>query len=83
MATPKRRPVTARRNAAAAGREKVAAYRKRLRDQGLRPIQLWVPDTRSAAFRKAAHLQSALVGRSGQEADDQGFVDAASQWGDE
>ena len=24
---------------------RMAAYRRRLREQGLRPVQLWVPDT--------------------------------------
>ena len=30
-----------------ATRKKVSAHRARLRAQGLRPIQIWVPDTRS------------------------------------
>lgn len=38
-------------------------YRKRLRSQGLRPLQLWVPDTRSprfvAEFRRQARLVAA------------------------
>jgi len=32
-------------------RIKVREHRARLRDQGLRPIQIWVPDVRSPAFR--------------------------------
>lgn len=32
-------------------REKVRAHRERLRQQGLRPIQIWVPDVRSKAGR--------------------------------
>jgi hypothetical protein len=32
--------------------------RERLREQGLRPIQIWVPDVRSQAFRTEAHRQS-------------------------
>jgi len=30
---------------------KVQEHRKRLRKLGLRPIQIWVPDVRSKAFR--------------------------------
>jgi len=33
-----------------ASRQKVQAHRDRLRGQGLRPIQVWVPDTRSPKF---------------------------------
>ena len=31
-------------------RNKVRAHRQRLRQQGLRPIQIWVPDMRSPSF---------------------------------
>ncbi|WP_342029733.1 antitoxin MazE-like protein [Bosea vaviloviae] len=31
-------------------RVKVRDYRERLRSQGLRPIQIWVPDVRAASF---------------------------------
>ncbi|MEA2258759.1 MAG: hypothetical protein QOJ51_1584, partial [Acidobacteriaceae bacterium] len=34
---------------------KVREHRERLRKQGLRPIQIWVPDVRSRAFRSEAH----------------------------
>ena len=59
-------------------RDKVRAHRERLRKQGLRPIQIWVPDTRSPAFVKEAHLQSLAVARSAQAQDDQAFIDAVS-----
>ena len=64
-------------------RDKVRQHRERLRAQGLRPVQLWVPDTRSAAFRAEAHRQAALVANSPGEADDQAFVDAISEWPNE
>jgi hypothetical protein len=63
-------------------RDKVHAHRKRLRRQGLRPIQIWVPDVRSRAFAREAHRQSLLVARSAAERDDQAFVDAISEWSD-
>lgn len=59
-------------------RVKVQAYRERLRAQGLRPIQIWVPDVRSTAFRAAAHQQSLSVSTSAQASDDQAFIDAVS-----
>jgi len=64
-------------------REKVHAHRQRLRKQGLRPIQIWVPDVRSKAFAREAHRQSLAVARSPHAAEDQGFVDAISEWNDE
>lgn len=65
-------------------REKVREHRKRLREQGLRPIQIWVPDVRSEAFREEARRQSLAIASSPHEAEDQAFVDAISaEWGDE
>lgn len=66
--------------AAADGRERVRGYRQRLRQQGLRPIQIWVPDTRSPAFAAEAHRQSAAVAASPHEPEDQAFIDAVSDW---
>ena len=57
--------------------------RERLRAQGLRPIQIWVPDVRAAAFREQAHQQSQSVSASAQAHDDQAFIDALSDLGDE
>ena len=64
-------------------RVKVQEHRKRLREQGLRPIQIWVPDVRSPAFRAEAHRQSLLVAESTHASEDQAFIDAISDWNDE
>lgn len=61
-------------------RDKVRSHRARLRVQGLRPIQIWVPDTRSPKFAAEAHRQSRLIAESSHAADDQAFVDAISEW---
>lgn len=63
-------------------RDKVSAHRGRLRAQGLRPVQIWVPDTRSPAFAAKAHRQSIAVAQSPLAEDDQAFVDAISEWND-
>jgi antidote-toxin recognition MazE-like antitoxin len=60
-------------------RDKVSAHRARLRAQGLRPIQIWVPDVRSPQFIKEARRQSRLAARSPYAAADQAFVDAISE----
>jgi hypothetical protein len=59
-------------------RVKVRAYRDRLRAQGLRPLQIWVPDVRSAMFRLEAHRQSALIAASHHADEDQAFIDEVS-----
>ncbi len=63
-------------------RDKVRTYRQRMRARGLRPIQIWVPDTRTAAFRAQAHRQSLAVARSGLARADQDFIDAVSDLAD-
>jgi len=59
-------------------RVKVREHRERLRAQGLRPIQLWVPDVRSPAFREQARQQSRAVAASAHAGEDQAFIDAVS-----
>jgi Protein of unknown function (DUF3018) len=61
-------------------RTKVREHRQRLRRQGLRPIQIWVPDVRAPRFRKEAHRQSVAVAASAAARDDQAFIDAISDW---
>ena len=66
-----------------ATRVKVREHRERLRSQGLRPIQIWVPDVRAPSFRSEAHRQSLAVAESAHAHEDPAFVDAVSDWGDE
>jgi Antitoxin MazE-like len=61
-------------------RDRVRAHRDRLRAQGLRPLQIWVPDVRSPAFAAEAYRQSRAVAGSDVGAEDQDFVDAISDW---
>jgi hypothetical protein len=60
-------------------RDKVRAHRDRLRRQGLRPIQIWVPDVRSPGFAVEAHRQSLAVAKSPRAREDQAFIDAISE----
>ncbi len=53
-------------------------HRARLRKQGLRPIQIWVPDVRAPRFAREAHSQSRAIAESRHAAEDQAFVDAIS-----
>jgi hypothetical protein len=64
-------------------RVKVREHRERLRGQGLRPIQIWVPDVRAPVFRSEAHRQSMAVAASAHAHEDQAFIDEVSDWNDE
>ena len=61
-------------------RVKVQEHSQRLRAQGLRPIQIWVPDVRSPAFRAEAHRQSQAIAGSAHARRDRAFIDAVSDW---
>lgn len=63
-------------------RERVRSHRERLRAQGLRPIQMWVPDVRAAGFADEAHRQSVAVATTPHATDDQDFIDALGREAD-
>ncbi|MEF8822938.1 MAG: antitoxin MazE family protein [Desulfohalobiaceae bacterium] len=49
--------------------KRVRKHRESLRVSGLRPVQIWVPDTRREGFAKECRRQSRLVSRDPQEAE--------------
>ena len=60
-------------------RDKVRLHRERLRAQGLRPVQIWVPDVRARSFAAAARQQSKAVAASDLAKADEQFIDAVSE----
>ena len=74
--------MAAKPNKRRGSRDRVRTYRERMRARGLRPIQIWVPDTRTASFRDEAHRQSLAVARSRLARKDQDFIDAISDLGE-
>lgn len=60
------------------GAERVQRRRDKLRAAGLRPVQIWVPDTRASGFAQECERQARLV-RDNEEG--AGLVDAAA-WAD-
>ena len=60
-------------------RDKVRTHRAKLRAQGLRPVQLWVPDVRTPSFAAKARRQSLAVAHSARAKADQAFIDAVSE----
>lgn len=59
-------------------RERVQSHRNRLRASGLRPVQIWVPDTRRPNFAEECRRQSLLAAESDKaDKEMQGFMDEA------
>ena len=48
-------------SAASTSAQRVAKRRAALRAQGLRPIQIWVPDTRAPGFAEECARQAAIA----------------------
>jgi hypothetical protein len=60
--------------------QRVQKRREALRAQGLRPVQIWVPDTRDPKFRKALEEQGRRAAEAdARDTDLQEFVDAVLQ----
>lgn len=58
--------------------ERVQKHRDTLRAAGLRPVQIWVPDTRRPGFAAECRRQSALVAQADQsDTDLSDFMEAA------
>lgn len=61
-------------------RDKMRDHRASLRRKGLRPIQMWVTDTRTPAFKAEARRQSAAVGHSPEDAEVNAFIERVTDW---
>jgi len=58
--------------------ERVKKHREELKAQGLRPLQIWVPDTRKAGFKKECLRQSKLLLNDEHEHDTINWIGDAS-----
>ncbi len=47
-----------------AARKSVQRYRDRMRRSGLRPVQLWLPDTRARGFAEECRRQSLAAAKN-------------------
>ncbi len=61
-------------------RERMRAYRDRLRAQGLRPVTIWVPDLRSPAVREALREECQQIARSADERDVLAWIEGTAAW---
>ena len=57
-------------------KDKVKAHRERLRRQGLRPVQFWLPDVRTPEFAAEAKRQSLAAAASPYAKEDQDFIES-------
>jgi hypothetical protein len=53
-------------------------YRDRLRREGLRPVQVWVPDTRAPGFAEKVRKECQALNRSDREEGIMDWVEAVS-----
>ena len=60
-----------------AARERVRKHRESLRARGLRPIQIWVPDTRRPGFAEEARRQCLAVKNDPQEKEVMDWIEHA------
>lgn len=48
-------------------------------ERGYRPLQVWVPDVRSAQFTAEAHREALALADADRHSDDMDFVEAISE----
>lgn len=58
--------------------QRVQKHREGLRAAGLRPVQIWVPDTRRAGFALECKRQSLLLAGDAHEIEVQNWLQAAA-----
>ncbi len=63
---------------ATATSERVQKHRTALRESGLRPVQIWVPDTRRPGFAQECRRQSLLLQGDAQERETADWLLAAA-----
>lgn len=61
---------------------RVQKHREMLRASGLRPVQIWVPDTRRPGFAEECRRQSRLLGDDPHESEALDWLAAAADLGD-
>ncbi len=64
----------------AAVAERVQKYREGLRAKGLRPIQIWVPDTRRPGFAEECRRQSRLLADDPHEKEILDWIESAADF---
>lgn len=68
----------------ASSRDKVRAHRARLRAQGLRPVQYWLPDVNSPEFKARLRQECLAIAASADEKDVMDLLESVRDevWGE-
>lgn len=74
--------VSAKPSRAMTARERMQARRERLRAQGLRPIQYWVPDLRNPRVRAVIRREAALLSNHPENSSIDAWIESAYDWGE-
>lgn len=61
-------------------RQRMAARRERLRAQGLRPVQHWVPDLRDPKVKADLRRQAKMLARHPENAAIDDWIEAVYDW---
>ncbi len=61
-------------------KQRMSARRKRLRAQGLRPVQFWVPDLRDPKVRADLRRQGRLLAKHPENAEIDAWIEAVSDF---
>jgi hypothetical protein len=64
-------------------RDRVQNYRAKLREAGLKPVQIWVPDPATPGFAAECQRQSRLALQDPQNLQDLDEVAEVADWGEE
>ena len=73
-------PQSAKQSRAMTARERMQARRERLRAEGLRPVQYWVPDLRNPRVRQAILREAALLSKHPDNASIDAWIENAYDW---
>jgi len=66
-----------------APKKRMASYRERMRAAGLRPLQIWVPDTRAPGFVEICRRQARAVAAGDPGGDEiMRFIEGVYEWPD-
>lgn len=73
-------PMTPKKSNPRTPQQRMAARRERLRAQGLRPVQYWVPDLRDPKVVAELKRQAKLMAQHPQNAELDDWLDKAVDW---
>jgi hypothetical protein len=62
--------------------ERVRKHRRSLKRAGLRPIQIWVPDTRNPKFAEECRRQSQIIAKDPDEKEILDWIERAAEGND-